>query len=162
MKKIHCLVVFVFLNSGLSYGQFDVSIGGSMYNSDVSMVGINFGMSYDHFYFDLSSNMAVGKGEELDFSSSYSYSTDKAWIGLMNIGYNIYINNKWFITPIIGYGQSKYIYQDPIGWDTYYYGDANHHFNIGISTKFFIDDNIGLMIGGGSFERFKAALCYRF
>jgi hypothetical protein len=79
----------------------------------------------------------------------------------MNTGYNVQIKEKWFITPIIGIGWTWDIYQNISGYLKYYYRDPKSFFNIGLSTKFFLKDDIGIIVGGGLNELFKASIVYK-
>jgi hypothetical protein len=105
--------------------------------------------------------MASGKGEELNFSSSSTYNANKLSVGVINFGYNILPSNIWSVTPMIGYGYAREIYEDPIGWNTYFYGDTKAYINFAIITKIYVD-KIGIFIGTGVIEKFKFGLSYKF
>jgi hypothetical protein len=145
---------------------FDMSLGVTVFSLDTkssSNVGVNMGITIDNFYCDLSGNMSTGKGEYLDFSSSNTYSANKSNVSIFNVGYNIFIlqSKNWSITPIIGLGWISDIYQDPIGWETYFYGDTETYFNFGFISKIYID-KVGVFAGMGILEKFKFGLSYSF
>lgn len=149
-----------------SFSQSDVSLGVVGFSLDTKLsseIGLNMGVSINHFYCDLSGNMATGKGEELDFSSSSTYNANKLSVGVINVGYNIYIlpTHLWSVTPMIGYAWGREIYEDPIGWNTYFYGDTKSYVNFGLITKVYID-KVGIFVGTGVIENFKFGLSYKF
>ena len=53
----------------MSFGQLDVSVGVTMYNSKNSNIGLNAGVSLKNFYLDISSNLKGGDGERQDTGS---------------------------------------------------------------------------------------------
>jgi len=166
MKKVLLSIVVMLVFTLTSFSQSDLSLGVTGFSLDTklsSKVGINLGVSINHFYCDLSSNMASGKGEELDFSSSSTYNANKLSVGVINVGYNFYIlpSHMWSVTPMIGYGYAREIYEDPIGWDTYFYGNTNSYINFAIITKVYID-KVGIFVGTGVIEKFKFGLSYKF
>jgi hypothetical protein len=166
MKKLLLVLFSMLVFTLTSFGQTDLSLGVTGFSLDTklsSKVGLNIGVSINHFYCDLSSNMASGKGEELDFSSSSTYNANKMSVGVINVGYNIFIlpSKIWSITPMIGYGYAREIYEDPIGWDTYFYGDTKSYINFAVITKVYVN-NIGIFAGTGVIERFKFGLSYKF
>ena len=180
MKKIKLLLMFVFITT-MAFGQIDdesnnpkpksefsiysVSMGGGVSyfpidTKDASNVGFNIMFTINKIYCDISSNGASGDGEELDFSSSYTRPANKLNVGVFNVGYIISVK-KVSIIPMVGYGWSNEIYQDPIGWDTYYYGKATGHFNIGVAGNVQLSKMVGLYVGVGNYERFKAGLSFQ-
>jgi hypothetical protein len=162
MKNICLLICCIIFNTIMVYGQMDVSAGVSLYNSQNFSMGLNAGASLKNFYLDVSSNLKGGPGNRLSSSSNSASDTKKDFIFLMNTGYNIHLKENWFITPIIGIGWSWDIYQNTtIGRITYSYGNSKSFFNIGLSTKFFLNDDLGIIVGGGLNELFKASVVYK-
>lgn len=164
MKKFIISLILIITIPIITFSQIDFSLGISNYSVDTkesTSVGFNFGFSYDFLYFDASSNFVSGKGEQLDFSSSSTYKTDKVNIVLINIGVNIYlVKSIWSITPLIGYGTTSAIYEDPIGWDTYYYDDKRGYANFGIMSKLYLNE-LGIFIGTGTIENFKLGISFK-
>jgi len=160
VKNICLLISCLILNSILSFGQFDVSVGVSMYNSHNSNIGLNAGASFKNFYLDISSNLKGGKGELQDYYSNIK--TDNIFVFLINTGYNIPVKKNWYISPIIGAGWKSDIYLNQYGSkNTYSFENSKSFMNIGLSTKFFIKDEIGFILGFGYPEIAKIAVVYK-
>lgn len=163
MKKLICIALLVLMVSQKSLSQgVDFSVGVSAYNSDVNNVGVNIGFSYNHFYMDFSSNITAGKGEELNYRTSSTYKTNKISIVVLSGGYNIYVTDNWSITPVLGVVSKQDIFQDPVGWDTFFYGNTEYIVNLGLHTKVYLADHFGFIVGGGTYENFKACMVYKF
>jgi hypothetical protein len=161
MKNIYLLISCLILNSLLSFGQLDVSVGVTMYNSKNSNIGLNAGVSLKNFYLDISSNLKGGDGERQDTSSNFK--TEDIFVFLMNAGYNIPIKRNWYILPIIGVGWKSDIYQNHYGArNTYSYENFKSFMNIGLSTKFYIKGDVGLIVGLGYPEVAKITIVYKF
>jgi hypothetical protein len=161
MKNICLLISCLILNSLLSFGQLDVSVGVTMYNSKNSNIGLNAGVSLKNFYLDISSNLKGGDGERQDTSSNFK--TEDIFVFLMNAGYNIPIKRNWYILPIIGVGWKSDIYQNHYGdKNTYSYENFKSFMNIGLSTKFYIKGDVGLIVGLGYPEVAKITFVYKF
>ena len=161
MKNICLLISCLILNSLLSFGQLDVSVGVTMYNSKNSNIGLNAGGSLKNFYLDISSNLKGGDGERQDTSSNFK--TEDIFVILMNAGYNISIKRNWYILPIIGVGWKSDIYQNQYGArNTYSYENFKSFMNIGLSTKFYIKGDVGLIVGLGYPEVAKITIVYKF
>jgi len=161
MKNICLLISCLILNSLLSFGQLDVSVGVTMYNSKNSNIGLNAGVSLKNFYLDISSNLKGGDGERQDTSSNFK--TEDIFVFLMNAGYNIPIKRNWYILPIIGVGWKSDIYQNHYGAkNTYSYENFKSFMNIGLSTKFYIKGDVGLIVGFGYPEVAKITIVYKF
>jgi hypothetical protein len=112
----------------MSFGQLDVSVGVTMYNSQNSNMGLNAGVSLKNFYLDISSNLKGGDGERQD--TSFNFKTEDIFIFLMNVGYNIPIKRNWYILPIIGVGWKSDIYQNHYGArNTYSYENFKSFMN---------------------------------
>ena len=127
-----------------------------------SQLGFSFDINYDWFYMSMAFNGARGTGEQLDFRSSETYMSDRVSWYLVDVGYNIYFNNNnsW-VTPFVGLIFTSNIYQDPIGWDTYFMDDEICTPSVGILfTQRF--DKVLLSIGTGTSEIFKLSVGYAF
>lgn len=171
MNQIKLLLIVLIMSiSSLSYSQLYSATGGcgvSVFGIDTkkaSNVGVNMSMSLNKIYCDFSFNGASGKGEQLDFSSSYTKPADKVNVGVFNVGYIISIKKikKLSLIPVIGWGYSNDIFEDPIGWDTYYYGPVTSHFNIGAVGNVQLGKWVGLYVGCGTYEKFKAGISVQF
>lgn len=168
MKKVlFFLLILTFLpsygQSVVSLSPIDIQIGLSHYSIDTKSSRNNsfsFGASLNRFYFDMSTNSVSGYGSYLDYSSSETYITDKVNAMVFNLGYVIMPSDKFSVVPMLGWGLSSNIYQDPIAFDTYFQGDQKSYVNIAVIGKFYIN-NFGIYAGVGTFERFKVGLSYR-
>jgi hypothetical protein len=160
VKNIFLLAGCFFLNSFLSFGQLDVSVGATMYNSKNSNIGLNAGASFKNFYLDISSNLKGGTGELQDYISKAK--TDGVFIFLINTGYNIPVKRNWYILPVIGIGWQSDIYLNQYGSNnTYSYENTRPFINIGLSAKFYIKKDFGLIFGCGYPELAKIAVVYK-
>lgn len=160
VKNICLLISCFILNSLLSFGQLDVSVGVTMYNSQNSNIGLNAGVSLNNFYLDISSNLKGGEGERQDNSSNSK--TEDTFVFLINTGYNLPIKRNWYILPIIGLGWKSDIYQNHYGAkNTYSYENSKSFMNIGLFTKFFIKGDVGLILGTGYPELANIAVVYK-
>jgi hypothetical protein len=160
VKNICLLICCLILNSLLTFGQIDVSVGAAMYNAQNSNIGLNAGASFNNFYLDVSSNLKGGTGELQDYISNTK--TDDIFVILINTGYNIPVKKNWYILPVIGVGWKSDIYLTQYGSkNTYSYENRKSFINIGLSTKFIIKDDFGLIVGFGYPELAKIALVYK-
>jgi hypothetical protein len=128
---------------------------------EASSVGIGFSGSINRFYYDIASNLASGQGEYLNFSSSYSYSANKISVSVFNVGY-IFKYSRFGTIPFIGWGSSSEIFQDPIGWNTYFQANHKDHINLGIIGFADLEPQVRFQLGFGSFEKFKVGFSYIF
>ena len=81
---------------------------------------------------------------------------------LINTGYNIQVAKKWFLLPVIGIGWKSDIYQNHFGsYNTFSYENTKSFINAGLSAKFFINGDFGLIIGTGYPEEAKIGIVYR-
>ncbi|MDP2338030.1 MAG: hypothetical protein Q8N05_16610 [Bacteroidota bacterium] len=166
MKKLFTTLFLTFLFVG-AYAQISIepiSIGlhANYFNAetkDSPKNGYGFSVSFNRIYMDISSNFSGGKGEYLEYSSQYSYSSEKIHITLLNFGYIIPVKS-FSIIPVIGFGESKEIYQDPVGWETYYFGKSTTKINLGIIGTIKLSEHFRFHAGVGTFENFKAGLSY--
>jgi hypothetical protein len=160
VKNLCLIIGCLVLNSLLSFGQLDVSVGISRYNAKSSNLGLNAGASYKNFYLDISSNLKGGDGVRQDYSSGSK--TGDIFIFLINTGYNIHIKQNWYLLPTVGIGWKSDIYQNQYGArNTYSYENSKPLMNIGLSTKLFIKGDVGLILGIGYPELAKIAVVYK-
>ena len=79
----------------------------------------------------------------------------------MNLGYNYSPIDDLVITPLIGFGLVSDIFQDPIGFDTFFYANEETKFNLGIGLHYYPFDNIGFIAKAGTFENLGFGVIYR-
>jgi len=117
---------------------FSMGIGVSVTNLDVgsaSPVGMAFDFNVFKFHFDFATNLASGKGDELDFSSSETTKSDKqSWYSI-NMGYNFDLKNNWYLVPKVGLVVLNDIWEDPVGWNTYYEESAGTKVQCGVEIR---------------------------
>ncbi len=141
--------------------QIDISFGVAVFEPQFSpKVGFNGSGSIGHYYFDISDNLGLGNGNKSNFTSSMIYS-NKMSAGVINVGYNINILSSkiLFVTPMIGYGYSREIYQST-SYVGYCYRNFHSYINFAVITKVYIK-RIGVYVGTGIIDRFKFGLSYR-
>jgi len=141
-----------------------IGAGVSFFNEDVkesSNTAFHFDFCFYNFYFDFASNLASGKGTELDYQSSQTSKLNKMQINIINVGYAVRLN-KLSLFPIVGYGWTMDIYEDPIAFDTYYYDNPIGKFNLGAKAAYLLSENVGLLAGFGTYEKFNIAIWLRF
>ena len=140
-------------------------IGASLVNIETgsaSNVGVMVGFNMWNFYMDFGFNGAGGKGEQLDFHSSRSYSTNIINWYSINAGYTFFLlNGDFWITPTVGGVFSRGIYQDPIGWDTWFYTDEEFIPAAGLLVTYKTNE-IYFTVGTGTTEIFKLSIGYIF
>ena len=167
MKKLLLIILLsiaLFFTSQ-SQGLNSVTIGAGISSFPIetyssSNIGFSCNFSINKVYFDLASNFAAGEGEELKYSTSQTYLTNKLSVGVINVGY-IITSKKASIIPYIGYGWNSSIYQDNLGFSSYYYGAARNKFNFGIIGKILVYKQMSIYAGVGNYERFKAGLSFQ-
>ncbi|NCU32527.1 MAG: hypothetical protein EOM23_06265, partial [Candidatus Moranbacteria bacterium] len=95
MKKLFLLFVVVHLTQliiaqDVKKKQEPISFMGlglasfSQDTKESSNLALNLGFGIYNVYFDFSSNLSTGKGEELDFSSSYTTKSNKLQVSVFN------------------------------------------------------------------------------
>ena len=139
-----------------------MGVGLSFFNEDVNEstnTAFHFNMCFWNFYVDFASNLATGKGEELNFRSGQTTKSNKMRVSVINVGYAIRIN-KVSLIPVLGYGWTMDIYEDPIAFDTYFYDDPKSKFNLGAKAAFDLFGNAGLTAGLGTFEKFNISIWF--
>lgn len=144
-----------------------IGIGGGLarYSVDTknsSDYGLSIAISYNGFYLDFGGNMSTGKGEYLEFSSGETYTLDKISVTAFNFGYIIPVWKVFSVCPVIGLGMTSKIYQDPIGWDTYFTRKDKTYGNIGGALYAKLADNTSIKLGFGTFEKFNAGILWTF
>ena len=161
MKKVLVVLVTV-LAFNLSNAQNSntfVGLGFSLIDEEPA---VSFDVAVYGFYLGISSNYATGNGTELDFSSSYTRSTNKQSTSVINLGYFIPLTDNFAVAPIFGIGSSRDIYEDNLGFPTYFYGNSRTYYNLGVKVVMAVTNDIGFMAGVGTFENFQTSLIYKF
>tara|TARA_B110000902_G_C14188335_1_gene543191 strand:+ start:750 stop:1241 length:492 start_codon:yes stop_codon:yes gene_type:complete len=162
MKKIIILLVAVLTFSSANSQKLDpqsfVGLGLSVIEGE-SVFSMDFAV--DGYYMGFASNYAVGDGIELNYSTGSTYATDLSKVSVLNFGYFIPLSEEIMVAPILGYGWSSPIYQDPLGFDTYFYGASEGAVNLGVKATYIINETVGFMVGLGTFENFQACLLVR-
>lgn len=163
MKKL--IIIFVLsLISLLCYSQVEVSVGYTYFNPDMSKTttsGINVGILSHRIYADLSGNMAMGNGIQMEYSSSGLYKSNKSDILICNIGYNVMgVRERFEIIPVVGISMISDIYQNTLLYN-YYYGEIKYSFNFGVVTRYLLTRRLGAMLGAGYKDIFKIGLFYK-
>jgi hypothetical protein len=137
-----------------------VSVGAAVYNLQNSRIGLNAGASFKNFYLDISSNLKGGKGDLQDYPANSK--TDEVFVFLINTGYNIPVKQNWYILPIAGIGWKSDIYLTQYASkNTYTYENTRPFINIGLSSKFILKEDFGLIVGCGYPELEKIAVVYK-
>lgn len=160
MKKL-ILIIAVLFSMSATAQEFMLGLIANKFNVDTknaSSIGYGFIMSYNKVYMDFAGNLASGKGEYLDFSSSSTYNINKVSAMVFNLGYIIKYK-KVALIPIIGYGSKGDIYQDPIGWDTYYI-KRKSEINVGVIGRINVSERTAIHLGYGVFDGFKFGISY--
>jgi hypothetical protein len=166
-NRLYIILCLILVNAQLAVGQINLNpISTGLYvtsfNQDTkkaSKMGIGISLSMNKFYMDFSGNFATGKGEYLAFNSQYTYPADKVNILVFNIGYILSVKS-FNIIPFIGVGISSDIYQDPVGWDTYFMDEGVNNVSIGIIGAINLSPNVRIQAGVGNYELFKAGISY--
>jgi hypothetical protein len=158
-------VVFFLLLFSTSYGQKSLLSFG-LYGTgfleetkNASKFALGISGSYGRLYIDVSSNFARGKGEYLNFHSSSTRAASKINVGVGNFGYTFYYKNIRII-PTIGFGWARMIYEDPILFDSYYEGESDIKYNLGLVLAFPVSQYVDITIGGGTYEIFKLGFSF--
>lgn len=162
MLKILIPLLLTVLSFSQLKAQVTVGMHGSYFSrdaKDASNLGIGISLSLKKFYLDFAGNFASGKGEYLDFSSSYSYPADKISLIVFNLGYIVNIKN-FDIIPQLGLGYANEIYQDPVGWNTYYLKRSSGILNAGVLVSAKVHNNWRIYGGIGTFENAKLGIAY--
>ena len=154
MKKVILTIAMVALTLGMNAQTF-IGVGVSTIKQQTSL-SIDF--AYDGYYMGFSSNYATGDGTELNYATDSTYATDSSKVSVLNFGYFIPLSKTISIAPILGYGSSSTIFQDPVGFNTYFYGETEGAVNLGVKATYIIDSSVGFMIGVGTFENLQASL----
>jgi hypothetical protein len=162
MKPLISFILGVFFSINVTAQQeFMMGITANKFNVDTknsSNMGYGFIMSYNKIYIDLAGNFASGKGEYLEFSSGSTYQVKKVSALAFNFGY-IVKYKKVALIPVIGYGSIGDIYQDPVGWDTYYIVRKSH-INAGVIGRINVGERIAIHAGYGVFDGVKFGISY--
>ena len=143
---------------------FSMGLGTSITGLEVgsaSPVGVIWEMEIVNVYIGFASNLAAGKGEYLEFSSSQTSKSDKQSWYAINFGYNFPIKKGWSFLPKLGFIITQDIWQDPVGWDTYYKKTDKTVPQVGVDIRKTID-NMYFKVGIASTELASLSLGYVF
>ena len=154
MRNTILTIAMIALTIGMNAQTF-VGLGVSTINKQPSL---SLDFAFDGYYMGFSSNYATGDGTELNYSSDSTYATDISNVSVLNFGYFIPLSKTISIAPILGYGSTSTIFQDPVGFNTYFYGATEVAVNLGVKATYIVDDSVGVMIGIGTFENLQASL----
>jgi hypothetical protein len=144
---------------------YGIGVGAAVFNAETmeaSKMGINLSFMIHNVYCGFSSNLAKGDGEYLEYYTSGTYELDKIQVSAINLGYSFQVTNTMYITPVLGYGWKRTIYQDEVGFDTYMYGDSKGSLNLGVNLIADLFSGGGVYAGLGLFERFNAGIWVKF
>jgi hypothetical protein len=155
MKRFVLLLLF-FIPAFLCEGQELLFSGTASYISRSPHPGFGFGVSMSRIYFDFSGNWATGEGVNSDFRALHSYPLEKENVLVVNAGYHFPYKKKWLITPFLGVGAVRRIYENADGFDSYSYGDTKTKLSIGVSGTYRFADLLGVSLGIGTVEYVKA------
>jgi len=160
--KINLVIIALLFSVGVM-AQKEVMFGltGNQFNFDTrnsSQRGYGMIFSWNKIYMDISSNFAQAEGEQLKFSSSSTFTLNKVQAMCLNFGYILKLKSVAVI-PIIGWGNTGDIYQDPVGWMTYYTVDKSH-FNVGIIGRLLVAKQFSIQGGYATFEGIKIGISY--
>ena len=167
MRKQYLLFLLFLSFSICSFGQeytekniSSFGIGYSYTNLDVgsaSQGGVNFEIDYKKFHLDFAGNGAKGKGEYLDFESYKTIKADKQKWFSFSLGYNWAIFKGFSITTKSGLVFLRDIWEDPIGWDTYFEKNGGVNMQVGIDLKYMFD-KFYIKLGSGTTEVYKVSI----
>lgn len=132
-----------------------------------SDIGVHFGGSFYGIYIDLSSNLAYGRGEEVDFNSNDSYEKRREDLFTFNIGVvaATFFKDRavqFEVIPVIGFYSMLDVYQSPEGYDTKCFSSIplESNLNAGVVLRI-TDKKMGLLLGMGTCEKYKLGLNFR-
>ena len=169
MKKLLLIVAIAMicsLNCKAQENFFSIGLGMSATHIDAgnaSCCGLKVELDYDYIHLDVATNMATGKGDQLDFTSDRTYTLAKKKWASVNLGYNIkFLKDgciKYIITPKIGFIKISEILQDPIGWDTFCMGESETKPQVAIDFGFRAKQ-ILIKLGVGTTEYFSMSISW--
>jgi len=161
MRKIIVLFISVIFFPSVLSGQFEGSLGATVFNLHSPNFGITAGVGIERFHFEISSNLKGEDGTQQDYSTASNLNTNNHFIFLFNTGYYFPLSEKVSLSPVIGLGWQSDIYIRNIGEPKYFYDNWSTFLNLGLAAKINIKKDIGLLIGAGYPEIFRASLVYR-
>ena len=172
MKTLKLFVLLMILSLS-SVAQREVysgmlGYGGVFYNVNTyasSQYGLSIRFAIEGLYFDVSSNMADGYTNWMQYSSTYwpmpplnQNSQVNVWVA--NMGYMIPFG--WmYLTPTIGYGRAQQFFEDPIGYDTHY-GKPLELLNFGLMLDLKLGNHLSLYGGLSTVEIGKFGMAFHF
>jgi len=128
-------------------------IGISFFNE--GSIGLYVDFFISNIYFNISSNFNKGNGDYLVFHSSHTRLSEKLAITTWNIGYIVQTSRNTMIIPIIGMGTIFNIYNDTLGWNTWYRKRKETKVNIGLRGTLKISDYFSISCGIGTVDQFN-------
>jgi hypothetical protein len=141
-------------------GLWGLGVGPVLYNSSgKSNLGIQVGFIVSNFYFDVSAGGDKGKGQYLDFSSSYTRATDKVSVTSINVGRAFSVSS-FTLIPKIGVAIEEDIYEDTLAFYTWFNGESRLQPNLGLNISFAATDNSNIYIGVGTYEKVSMGLSF--
>lgn len=157
MKKILLIVLLIFplvVNAQNERRKISFDIGmGAGYSTlndhkNSSNIVWSNSISIMGFYFEFNMNLAKGKGEYLNFSSSQTYPSNKTNISSYLAGWNVYIpKSNFVVVPKIGVVEKTEIFEDPVLFNSWYKGNPEYKFTVGASVKYLFKNNLGIVLG---------------
>ena len=135
--------------------RFGLGFGISIASTKYSQLGISVSSLIGSVFFDVNITTDRGKGQPLKFQSSKTYkqSNSTYWASL-NIGYMINISEQINIVPNVGYYSTSDIYNDPIGWNTWFTKPNGSGVSIG-TNLLITTTHMFASIGLNTFEHIK-------
>jgi|SRR5690554_1545904 len=185
MKAKHIiLVVGLFVLSANSFCQ-GLTVNGKSYivrtgvgvevtNIDAgnaSATGYSIALDFAWFHLGVSANNAVGTGSYLAYNSTSTYSADKTawWIFYLGGVFPLINTNEGLtllsVRPKLGMVATRDIFNDPVAFDTYYYGETERSINLNVDLIFDIPRTlmyISTGFGTGSVNLFNFSLGLKF
>ena len=165
MKKLILIslgLIFSFFSYAQENRDIDIGLGGAFYSIDTKNslhYGVEFSLGVRNIHIDFSSNLAQGDGKLLGYQQM-KYPPNKLRVFLINTGYKFPIGKYFKICPTIGYGWTRNLYVNPIGFKDYYKGKIINYTNVGVIAYIDIQDYTNIYIGVGTYEKFKIGLTY--
>jgi hypothetical protein len=164
-KSLFLVMISAMMVTSYSQSPFRNSVGIGiaslgMDSHSASKAGVYISYEWRRFYFDISNNLAGSRELRFD-ASSHVYIIDKLNVGVVNAGYRV-IRGPLAVTPLIGWAWSGYIYRNPLKFDSWAFEEIQNSFNLGIVIGVAVTDRIGLNLGAGMNENFKAGITWFF
>ena len=118
-------------------------------------------MLFDRLYFDIATNFVSGKGKYLEFESVFTTATNKYRVFAGNVGIKMQVK-RLLIIPHIGIATEQPIFEDPVGFDTHFYGRRKLKRNMGFTLAAPINESTHLNLGAGTYEQLKIGVSFHY